>query len=114
MRNCPNCAAPVTGPYCDYCGTPTYTPTDAVGGARGKRVHCWYEDGGVKHCFDMFVGSISTETEYTTLRTDFGPCASVPGRTTLGIEAEMLDLDRDAWHGLLMRWDDSLRFEEAG
>lgn len=105
--NCRNCGAPVTGPYCDYCGTPTYTPTEAVGGARGKRVHCWYEDGGVKHCFDMFVGSISTETECTTLRTDFGPCASVLGRTTLSIEADMLDFDHAAWNELMRDWSAS-------
>ena len=97
MVNCKNCGAPVDGPYCKYCGSPTYTPTDAVWNARGKIVHCWYEDNGVKTCFDMLVSRIDVDTEWERFYCDDGPVAAVPIATRIGIEASMLDFDKEAW-----------------
>lgn len=93
------------GPYCQYCNTPTYTPTDAVEWAHGKRVHCWYEDDGKKTCFDMFVTNISTRAEYEPVYA-FGGATMHLAETqrSISIEADMLDFDHAAWNEHMRDW----------
>ena len=102
--NCRNCGAPVSGHYCRYCGSPTYTPTEAVSGARGKRVHCWYEDGGERHCFDMMLSRVDVSYESVPIYSFDGFYATIPGETRLEMEATMLDFDADAWSEHLRDW----------
>ena len=103
--NCKNCGAPVSGPYCEYCGTPTYTPADAAWKAHGKRMHCWYEDDGNKVCFDVFVKQVDVDNCYEALYGfDAGPVHSMLTRTDVAISAEMLDFDREAWADHFREW----------
>ena len=99
--NCENCGAPITSAVCPYCGSPTYTPTGALAGAQGRRVHCWYDLDGDKVCFDLLVNCISTEHQYNTLYGDGTVCKQVLDRVEVKLEAEALDFDRREWaeHG---------------
>ena len=90
--------------YCQYCGTPLYSPATALENARGQVVHCWFERDGVKQCFDMLMHRFEQHTDFTNLYTDDGLFMSVPNETIIDMEASLRDFDRDAWSEHFNDW----------
>ena len=101
---CPNCGAPGGKDYCDYCGTPLYTPYDVVDELRGKLAHVWFEnDDGTVHCMDLFVKRAEFESEYADYYADAAIYQTIRTCQNLVIESELRDPDISQWKDYLAK-----------
>lgn len=110
-RNCPNCGATTSEPYCPYCGTPLYTTEEALFGCIGKTVHMFYEnDDGTLHAFDILVSSIEQEQETETYYTDSSIYTNIVPMSELMIRATLRDPNFDFWKQHIIKhrkgWND--------
>ena len=99
-NNCPNCGAPGGTSYCEYCGTPLYSPIDAVNDMRGKLAHIWFEnDDGTVECVDVFVtrADFDRDFEYFYTFDSPYPVNSRCVQERLNLEGSLREADRDEW-----------------
>lgn len=62
MTNCPNCAAPVSGPVCVYCGT-VFDQQAALNLAIGKKVNIKFEHRGREYEFSIILDEFRLDGE---------------------------------------------------
>ena len=98
MKNCPNCGGAVNNIFCEYCGTPLYTPQEAIEKCRGKVCHIWYEDdNNNKIIFDMYIGSIVNNYEHQTFYSTNKPYYFLPVEQLIELTGSLRDIDKKKW-----------------